>query len=235
MSTYRYQRLVIPGPNGTQHWHNAGDDNRVHMLEEAEGYTYVHADGDLPPQPDTVSMEPAALDHVGNRVSHFFSQVGSPVDAPNWQQPFGAGDPTMPMQGDWRQHKGLLWESLIDSNVYEPGVVGTWRQPLVPFPQWIQPPGAGTGYPVGFGVTHNALRWINEQPDNTYEPGVWGWVLDEGQEAPQAPGIPEWAAGTAYTAGDEVTYEGTTYTCLQGHTAIVGWEPPNVPALWSPA
>ncbi len=48
-------------------------------------------------------------------------------------------------------------------------------------------------------------------------------------------GIPEWAAGTAYTAGDQVTYEGTTYTCLQSHTAIVGWEPPNVPALWSPA
>ncbi|MFD0884127.1 carbohydrate-binding protein [Streptosporangium algeriense] len=41
-----------------------------------------------------------------------------------------------------------------------------------------------------------------------------------------------WAAGTAYTAGSTVTYGGSTYRCLQGHTALPGWEPPNVPALW---
>ncbi|XVQ90412.1 carbohydrate-binding protein [Microbispora siamensis] len=41
-----------------------------------------------------------------------------------------------------------------------------------------------------------------------------------------------WAAGTAYKAGDQVTYGGATYRCIQAHTAIVGWEPPNVPALW---
>lgn len=43
-----------------------------------------------------------------------------------------------------------------------------------------------------------------------------------------------WAAGTAYHAGDEVTYQGTTYRCLQDHTALPGWEPPSVPALWQP-
>ncbi|GAA1545618.1 lytic polysaccharide monooxygenase [Dactylosporangium maewongense] len=41
-----------------------------------------------------------------------------------------------------------------------------------------------------------------------------------------------WAAGTAYKAGDRVTYGGATYQCRQAHTAIAGWEPPNVPALW---
>ncbi|MEU3568270.1 carbohydrate-binding protein [Kitasatospora sp. NPDC036755] len=41
-----------------------------------------------------------------------------------------------------------------------------------------------------------------------------------------------WAAGTAYKAGDRVTYSGVSYTCLQAHTAMAGWEPPNVPALW---
>ncbi|MER7134800.1 carbohydrate-binding protein [Streptosporangium saharense] len=41
-----------------------------------------------------------------------------------------------------------------------------------------------------------------------------------------------WAAGTAYTAGSTVTYGGSTYRCLQAHTAMTGWEPPNVPALW---
>ncbi|MFC0862048.1 lytic polysaccharide monooxygenase [Sphaerimonospora cavernae] len=41
-----------------------------------------------------------------------------------------------------------------------------------------------------------------------------------------------WTAGTPYKAGDLVTYSGRTYRCVQGHTALTGWEPPNVPALW---
>ncbi|MFF0432977.1 carbohydrate-binding protein [Streptomyces sp. NPDC004327] len=41
-----------------------------------------------------------------------------------------------------------------------------------------------------------------------------------------------WAVGTAYRAGDAVTYAGRTYVCLQAHTAQPGWEPPAVPALW---
>ncbi|SEF28534.1 chitin-binding protein [Amycolatopsis pretoriensis] len=41
-----------------------------------------------------------------------------------------------------------------------------------------------------------------------------------------------WAAGTAYKVGDTVTYNGVSYRCIQPHTAIAGWEPPNTPALW---
>jgi predicted carbohydrate-binding protein with CBM5 and CBM33 domain len=41
-----------------------------------------------------------------------------------------------------------------------------------------------------------------------------------------------WAAGTAYAVGARVTYAGLTYQCRQAHTALTGWEPPNVPALW---
>lgn len=41
-----------------------------------------------------------------------------------------------------------------------------------------------------------------------------------------------WAAGTAYAVGAVVTYNGASYKCLQAHTALPGWEPPNVPALW---
>ncbi|MBX6385128.1 MAG: lytic polysaccharide monooxygenase [Microbispora sp.] len=49
-----------------------------------------------------------------------------------------------------------------------------------------------------------------------------------------APTVPAgtWAPGTAYKVGDRVTYNGVTYQCIQAHTALVGWEPPNVPALW---
>ena len=44
-----------------------------------------------------------------------------------------------------------------------------------------------------------------------------------------------WQVGVNYAAGDEVAYpdtNGTLYACLQSHTALAGWEPPNVPALW---
>jgi predicted carbohydrate-binding protein with CBM5 and CBM33 domain len=46
------------------------------------------------------------------------------------------------------------------------------------------------------------------------------------------PGATTWAAGTAYAVGARVTYAGLSYQCRQAHTAIAGWEPPNVPALW---
>lgn len=48
---------------------------------------------------------------------------------------------------------------------------------------------------------------------------------------PPAPGG-SWTTGRAYQVGDQVTYGGATYRCRQAHTAIPGWEPPNVPALW---
>ncbi len=41
-----------------------------------------------------------------------------------------------------------------------------------------------------------------------------------------------WQAGTTYPVGARVTYNGLTYQCRQAHTALPGWEPPNVPALW---
>jgi predicted carbohydrate-binding protein with CBM5 and CBM33 domain len=44
-----------------------------------------------------------------------------------------------------------------------------------------------------------------------------------------------WTAGVAYRTGDRVTFNGGTYRCVQGHTALPGWEPSNVPALWQPA
>ncbi|QXJ19759.1 lytic polysaccharide monooxygenase [Actinomadura graeca] len=44
-----------------------------------------------------------------------------------------------------------------------------------------------------------------------------------------------WTTGTAYSAGDKVTYGGVTYECLQPHTAISGWEPASTAALWRTA
>lgn len=47
-----------------------------------------------------------------------------------------------------------------------------------------------------------------------------------------AQSIPAWAPNTAYAVGALVTFNGQEYKCIQAHTSQVGWEPPNVPALW---
>ncbi|MBW4717120.1 lytic polysaccharide monooxygenase [Saccharothrix obliqua] len=41
-----------------------------------------------------------------------------------------------------------------------------------------------------------------------------------------------WAVGVSYAAGVRVTYGGATYRCLQPHTSLAGWEPPNTASLW---
>ncbi|MDV9201862.1 dioxygenase family protein, partial [Streptomyces sp. Wh19] len=69
--------------------------------------------------------------------------------------------------------------------------------------------------------------------------GTFDFVLDVDQgptvpptDPPTDPPGSTWAAGALYSAGDRVTYGGATYRCLQAHSAMAGWEPPNVPALW---
>lgn len=43
----------------------------------------------------------------------------------------------------------------------------------------------------------------------------------------------EWQPGTAYIVGDRRRYEDKLYKCVQAHVSQAGWEPPNVPALWT--
>lgn len=43
---------------------------------------------------------------------------------------------------------------------------------------------------------------------------------------------PEWTPATAYTDGFMVQRGGKLWRVLQAHTAQVGWEPENAPALW---
>ncbi|MFF9398133.1 carbohydrate-binding protein [Streptomyces sp. NPDC014744] len=69
--------------------------------------------------------------------------------------------------------------------------------------------------------------------------GTFDFVLnvDQGPSVPPTdpptdPPGSTWKAGTSYNAGDRVTYGGVAYRCLQAHSAVSGWEPPNVPALW---
>ena len=44
---------------------------------------------------------------------------------------------------------------------------------------------------------------------------------------------PEWAENTAYAVGHKVQYGGKLWRVVQAHTAQIGWEPVNVPSLWT--
>jgi chitinase len=62
--------------------------------------------------------------------------------------------------------------------------------------------------------------------------GVFLFLFNLGGVEAQSP--PAWQPNTAYVVNALVTYQGVTYKCLQAHTSLTGWEPPNVPALWQP-
>ena len=134
----------------------------------------------------------------------------------------------------------LLLYSLLGSGPVTPTPVTptTTPPPGCDAPAW----NPNQTYSNGAIVSHNNHEW--QASVNPVEPGtnaVWGSWKDLGEcgtgptptptSTPTDPGG-SWQAGTTYSAGAQVTYGGNTYQCLQGHTAIVGWEPPNVPALW---
>ncbi|MBW4721072.1 lytic polysaccharide monooxygenase [Saccharothrix obliqua] len=41
-----------------------------------------------------------------------------------------------------------------------------------------------------------------------------------------------WTTGVSYAVGTQVTYGGASFRCLQAHTSLTGWEPPNTASLW---
>lgn len=45
--------------------------------------------------------------------------------------------------------------------------------------------------------------------------------------------FPVWKPDTEYALDIRVRYGGKLYKCVQAHTSQIGWEPPNVPALWT--
>lgn len=93
----------------------------------------------------------------------------------------------------------------------------------------------GRWYPLGATVTVDSTVYDVIQPF-LYANAAWQVEHLGAHLAAQAgpPGSP-WAPSTPYGIGDLVTFEGSTYSCLQAHTSQAGWTPTVVPALWAPA
>ena len=96
---------------------------------------------------------------------------------------------------------------------------------------------AGLSVQIGDVYSYAGFLWRCIQAHSTQSdrlpdkvPALWHKV-----EIVHEDEVRVWQAGVNYAAGDVVAYpdaNGTLYACLQGHTALAGWEPPNVPALW---
>lgn len=90
---------------------------------------------------------------------------------------------------------------------------------------------------LGFDAAETWLQTIPafdevEDPAQAALDEVLDILTDEQAETvPDA--FPAWSAGIAYEVGKRVRYEGLLYRCVQAHTSQEGWEPPNVPALWT--
>ena len=124
------------------------------------------------------------------------------------------------------KHSGKIWRSLLNNNVWEPGVTG-WREELPEsiYPDWVQPLGAHDAWPKDARVMHSSNAWVSLVENNVWEPGIANWrqlVLF----VPSGPSIPEWIqptwAGDAYQLGDRVTHSGATWESTAANNV---WEP----------
>lgn len=88
----------------------------------------------------------------------------------------------------------------------------------------------------GEHLTITGVEWVNTSnawlSPHTAGPADYpmGWRHADTSTLPTAD---PWAPNTKYEADALVTYDGQTYRCIQPHPSQTGWEPPNVPALWT--
>jgi hypothetical protein len=170
--------------------------------------------------------------------------------APPWVMP--APDPET---GEWSSyskgavvfHDGHLWKSTTANNVWMPGVSAWHPEPEIEgvLPTWIQPTGAHDTWGMSVEVEHDGRYFRSGIPNNATIPGdpssgpPWNyWIeIDADGEVIEPPvdEVIEWAPGQVVAPGDLRTYEGVTYSCIQGHTTQAHWTPPAVPALWGVA
>ena len=93
-------------------------------------------------------------------------------------------------------------------------------------------------------ATGDVYRWDGTLVEALQPHTVEAWWLDLASLPPSlykvhrtddGSGPIEWQPGISVTTEDQVWYDGVLYDVIQGHTTQTGWEPPNVPNLFTPA
>ncbi len=124
-------------------------------------------------------------------------QVREPGKRLPWKQPLSTNPYLLanPFTGkpDEVEHNGKLYRTLVDVNVWEPGVQGSetlWGEidangnvivapppPAEDWPAWIQPTGAHDAYNIGDKVTFEGKRYTSTINGNVWSPVAYpqGW------------------------------------------------------------
>jgi GH18 family chitinase/chitodextrinase len=137
----------------------------------------------------------------------------------------------------WNNHE---WKAMWWTQGEEPGTTGDWGvwrdqgacSGTQPTNTPVPPTATKTNTPVPPTVTKTNTPGPTPTKTNTPVPATATRTPVPPTATNTQSGVAAWAANTYYAAGTLVTYGGKTYKCLQSHTSLTGWEPPNVPALW---
>jgi len=116
-------------------------------------------------------------DEPHERQNAIIEETKTAAVAAPWVQPTGAHDAYE--KGAAATYAGTTWVSLIEANVWAPGVSGwreSWGAASVGYPAWVQPTGAHDAYPVNAMVKHAGKNWRSTVASNVWAPGVYGWV-----------------------------------------------------------
>ena len=139
----------------------------------------------------------ASPERLDQTVREYQKEVGI-KDGDDWVDPATAL--TRPMKGAKRTHKGKLWRSTIDHNVFEPGVSGWKLEPETDpetgetiYPPFNRPSGAHDAYRKGWRITGedgNVYAANRDGVDWPPEIAPQDWDLVESEPDPE-PGPPE--------------------------------------------
>ena len=138
----------------------------------------------------------SAAEWTPDTATSLYKAVGiDPSGIPTWVQPLGATDAYK--LGNIVMHNNKKWKSIIDNNVWEPGVYG-WEEvtedsgetdptdPVEPtepdtptddIPDFVQPTGAHDAYAKGDKVKYNGKVYESLIDNNAYSPTEYpaGW------------------------------------------------------------
>lgn len=161
--------------------------------------------------------------------------IGLPDEIPDWYQPIAAygldGRPNAWRIGALCRHNSIVWESITDWNVWEPGVTGYWRDVSSPIPAFIAAP---PGYNIGDHVTKGTRVdltgatvprvFVSRRAANVFDPETdnSGWFEIADTILPY-----RWIGAEGYPLGARCTAGGNVWRATS-EGAGSGSFPPNV-------
>jgi hypothetical protein len=181
---------------------------------------FVHAPG------YSLYVSDAPADHDGWK--YYSDNVEHTDFVLPWVQPTDATNAYK--MGSVVSYNGSNWRSLLDANVWVPGVSG-WVSITAGVPVWIQPTGAFDAYAKDVVVSYNNKLWRSLVNANVWVPGVANWRESILTPPGATPTYPEWVqptgAGDAYALNAMVSHNGhvwkSSYASNVWEPGVFGW------------